>query len=175
MVHTCASLCVVSAVWRTVTTSSSESSTTSEQLLTTGGPSSEPSGDVTGRSARVEVRGHMKPAKSVNVYTWNNNENNKIIDCLTVCVLSDMLSVQEYRSLLQLLCPDFPVEMVQNTARCERTLQHLYIFCCVCLFFRICSSFLSHCQTLTKRNWGFSHIKAHRENHWFYLTDFVVG
>ncbi|XP_067358449.1 centriolar satellite-associated tubulin polyglutamylase complex regulator 1 isoform X3 [Channa argus] len=29
----------------------------------------------------------------------------------------DLLSMLEYRSLLQLLCPDFPVEMVQNAAR----------------------------------------------------------
>ncbi|XP_015818778.1 centriolar satellite-associated tubulin polyglutamylase complex regulator 1 [Nothobranchius furzeri] len=29
----------------------------------------------------------------------------------------DLLSVPEYRSLLQLLCPDFPLEVVQSTAR----------------------------------------------------------
>ncbi|XP_029290390.1 LOW QUALITY PROTEIN: centriolar satellite-associated tubulin polyglutamylase complex regulator 1 [Cottoperca gobio] len=29
----------------------------------------------------------------------------------------DLLSMLEYRSLLQLLCPDFPLEMVQNAAR----------------------------------------------------------
>ncbi|XP_029378874.1 centriolar satellite-associated tubulin polyglutamylase complex regulator 1 [Echeneis naucrates] len=29
----------------------------------------------------------------------------------------DLLSMHEYRSLLQLLCPDFPVEMVQSAAR----------------------------------------------------------
>ncbi|XP_035520668.1 UPF0705 protein C11orf49 homolog [Morone saxatilis] len=29
----------------------------------------------------------------------------------------DLLSMQEYRSLLQLLCPDFPAEMVQSAAR----------------------------------------------------------
>ncbi|XP_065148437.1 centriolar satellite-associated tubulin polyglutamylase complex regulator 1 [Paramisgurnus dabryanus] len=29
----------------------------------------------------------------------------------------DLLSMSEYSSLLQLLCPDFPVEMIQNTAR----------------------------------------------------------
>ncbi|KAF7653353.1 hypothetical protein LDENG_00084030 [Lucifuga dentata] len=29
----------------------------------------------------------------------------------------DLLSVLEYRSLLQLLCPDFPVELVQNAAK----------------------------------------------------------
>ncbi|XP_056595351.1 centriolar satellite-associated tubulin polyglutamylase complex regulator 1 [Triplophysa dalaica] len=29
----------------------------------------------------------------------------------------DLLAMSEYSSLLQLLCPDFPIEMVQNTAR----------------------------------------------------------
>lgn len=33
------------------------------------------------------------------------------------CCVSDLLSTLEYRSLLQLLCPDFPAEVVQNAAR----------------------------------------------------------
>lgn len=35
------------------------------------------------------------------------------------CCSSDLLSTLEYRSLLQLLCPDFPAEVVQNTARSD--------------------------------------------------------
>ena len=33
------------------------------------------------------------------------------------CVIADILSMQEYCSVLQLLCPDFPVELVQSAAR----------------------------------------------------------
>lgn len=36
---------------------------------------------------------------------------------IAMCIITDLLSIQEYHSLLSLLCSDFPFEPVQKTAK----------------------------------------------------------
>uniref|UniRef100_A0A672RAH2 Centriolar satellite-associated tubulin polyglutamylase complex regulator 1 n=1 Tax=Sinocyclocheilus grahami TaxID=75366 RepID=A0A672RAH2_SINGR len=99
---------------------SSGNSVTSRRLLTTESPSSISSGNASDRLERMGV------SRGKSSYHFLCQAITLYINCLHWCVyseqirlflLADLLAMAEYSSLLQLLCPDFPTEMVQNAAR----------------------------------------------------------
>lgn len=100
---------------------SSGNSVTSKQHPITERPSSISSGNASDRLERMGVNRGKCVINQFLSHAQHFPSVVRIVECTVIkngCFfLADLLAMSEYSSLLQLLCPDFPTEMVQNTAR----------------------------------------------------------
>ncbi|XP_053884271.1 centriolar satellite-associated tubulin polyglutamylase complex regulator 1 isoform X2 [Malaclemys terrapin pileata] len=89
----------------------SESSASSKPHPTTGHPSYGPSGDASEQWVKMEMKVLGQEEQSSSTTLWDCTERNVWNDT------KNLLTVKEYHCLMQLLCPDFPMELTQKAAR----------------------------------------------------------